>query len=477
MINNVHPFTKRKPPHNYEAEQALLGAIFANNEVWNRVNGFLKPDHFADALHGRIYEACGNLISKGRIANPVTLKLLFDQDGALAEIGGAKYLVDLAQAVVTVMNAEDYGVAVRDLYVRRQLIGLAEDLFADAFMVDPMRSPMTIVEGIAGRLEEIATAPGNIPADQAVRSMGEIMDAVLEQAEAAYKGGAAVRGLATGLSDVDFLLNGLCAGDFFVLAARPGMGKTAMALTLARNIAQAGKRVGIESIEMTDTQLGLRSLAGDSGVPTTKVRRGEVDGEDLQRMIEAANDLRGLKIHVASSGAPTMDELAARWRAHKIRFGLDFLIVDYLQLVRDQSSKKGGRYEEVTAVSGGHKALAKTLGIPILGLSQLSRQVETRDNKRPTLADLRESGAIEQDADQVGFLYRDEYYLEKDEPQRGAREDEEKFSMRLQVWNDRLDASRNVAEFILAKNRHGRIGSRTVHFDPDRQRFGDMASE
>lgn len=460
-------------PHNYEAEQALLGALFCNNAVFARVSAFLKPEHFADPLHSRIYEAAGKLIGRGMRADPVTLKNQFDQDGALAEIGGAQYLVQLAASVVTVIDAEDYAVAIRDLYTRRKLIALVETVARDAATYDPDHGGADIVAGLAARLAELdAVGVRSAP----VRSMAEVMDAVLERAEAAFKGGDQVRGIATGLTDLDRILNGLCGADMMVLAGRPGMGKTACALSLARNMAGAGRRVGVESIEMSDEQLGLRVLAGPSGVNTTKVRRGAVTEADMQALIAAAADLRGLPIDIVGSASPTMDEIAARWRSHKQRRGLDVLIVDYLQLIR-VPDKRNGRYEEVTAVSNGLKALAKQLDIPVIALAQLSREVEKRDNKRPVMSDLRESGAIEQDADQIVFLYRHEYYLEKEEPQRRAGEDQTKFDKRVQDWRDAMEACAGVAELIVAKNRHGGDGQCKARFDREKQRFETLARD
>lgn len=464
---------KRELPHSYEIEQAFLGAVLCNNEVWHRCE-FLKPDHFADALHGRIFEAIGKLIAKGSIADPLTLKRQFDQDGALQEVGGAKYLVDLAQAVVTVLNARDYAVAIRDLALRRRLIAIAEDLADDAYTTDPDRSPLDMLGELAQRIDVISGQPG--VTDGTIVPMRDVMAKVLERANDAYKGGAEMRGLSTGIDDLDRILNGLCAGDMCVIAARPGMGKTTLLLNIARHVGQQGKRVGIESAEMTDDQLGLRGLAGDSGVNTGKVRAGSVTREDLEKLIAAAGPIGDLPIHVSSSSSPSIQEVSARWRAFKRRNGLDLLIIDYLQLLGDPT-KKNGRYEEVTSVSKGIKALAKSLGIPVVALCQLSREVERRDNKRPTEADLKESGAIEQDADQIVFIYRHEKYLEKEEPQRKSGESQDKFDERARLWRDGMEACRNIAELICAKNRHGRTGTAKARFDAVAQRFENIVKQ
>lgn len=477
-MGNVQQFSRPADdlPHSYEAEQALLGAILCNNAVYGRVAGFLKPDHFADALHGRIYEACGKLIGGSMRADPVTLKNLFDQDGALSEIGGAQYLVQLAQAVITVINAEDYGVAVRDLYERRQIIGLAERAMIEARNYGPDNSAADVAVVMAGELAKLEAAGPRTPL---IRRMDDVLDDVLTQAEASYKDGSKVRGIMTGLSRLDGVVNGLCPGDLMILAGRPAMGKTALMNSVARNIASPrpdgapGKRVGIESIEMTAEQLALRSLAGDSGVNTIKVRAGSVTESDLGRLIDASNDLRGLPIAVVATTAPTTAEIAVRWGNYRRRYGLDILMVDYLQLCR-AAGKFPSRYEEVTAVSAGLKAAAKQLGVPVIALAQLSREVEKRDSKRPALSDLRDSGAIEQDADQIAFIYRHEYYLEKEEPQKRAGEDPNKFSKRLADWTTELEACRGHAELIVAKNRHGVTGTAKVRFDAERQRFEDL---
>jgi replicative DNA helicase len=471
--------TEAPPLVSYETEQALLAGLLFNNDAYPAIATALRPDDFADPLHGRIFEAMGELIADGRKADHVTLFRQFAADQALnqsaipAERRGGKYIAELARCVVVAKPEylADYARGIADLSKRRRLNAVLTDIAErNARSLQADFSAADLVSAIE---TELWVARGDLPGDSNIVSVGRLVETVLQQAEASYKGGSKVRGITTGLTRLDAILNGLCPGDFTILAARPGMGKTACMNSIARSIAGTGKRVGIESIEMSGEQLTLRSLAGESGVNTTRVRAGTVTEDDMDRLIRAGDGLRGLPIDIAATTAPTVQDIANRWITYQRRYGLDVLMVDYLQLVKP-SDKRIGRYEEVTAVSNGLKALAKQLGVPVVALAQLSREVEKRDNKRPLMSDLRESGAIEQDADQIVFLYRHQYYLEKEEPQKRPGEDPNKFSKRSLDWQAELDACTGQAELIVAKNRHGMTGTAKVRFDAERQRFEDM---
>ncbi|MEZ5829735.1 MAG: replicative DNA helicase [Dongiaceae bacterium] len=470
----------RTPPHNYEAEQALLGALLANNEVYNRVSEFLRPDHFADALHGRIYEAIGKLVLRGQIANPVTLKNLFDQDGALAEIGGAQYLVQLAQAVVTVINAEDYGRAIHDLFLRRQLIGVGEDIVNESYTYDPDISAIDQIERSEMRLFNLAEG-GQV--DGGPRKFDAVLKSALDMAEVAYKRDSHVTGVTTGLRDLDRKLGGLQPSDLVILAGRPSMGKTALATNIGFNAAEAVKdaetstrhRVAFFSLEMSAEQLAHRIMAEKSGISSDRIRRGDVKSDDFGRIVEAAQAMTSVQFFIDDTPAMSVPALRTRARRLKRQFGLDLIIVDYLQLMRSANPKPSdNRVQEISEITRGLKAVAKELQVPVLALSQLSRAVENREDKRPQLADLRESGSIEQDADVVMFVFREQYYHERAEPKQRADEGTDKFQERMARWQERGERIHNVAEVIIAKQRHGPVGTLELYFDGNITRFGDL---
>ncbi|HEY4164053.1 MAG TPA: replicative DNA helicase [Dongiaceae bacterium] len=474
---------QRTPPVNYDAEQALLGAVLANNLVFDRVNEFLRPEHFADPLHGRIYEAMGKLIQRGQIANPVTLKNLFDQDGALVEIGGAQYLVELAQSVVTVINAEDYGHAVHDLFLRRQLIDLGENVVNDAYVVDLEKSALDQIESAELKLFNLAESGQTEGGPQ---SFNTVLHSALQMAEAAYQRDSHVTGVTTGLRDLDKMLGGLQKSDLIILAGRPSMGKTALATNMGFNAAQAARepetseryRVAFFSMEMSSEQLATRILAEKSGVSSDRIRRGEVKEQDFGRIVEAAQAITEVPFFIDDTPAMTIPMLRTRARRLKRQHGLDMIVIDYLQLMRGSNSKGSeNRVQEISEITRGLKAIAKELDVPVLALSQLSRAVELRDDKRPQLADLRESGSIEQDADVVMFVYREQYYHERAVPTQRPDEADDKFHDRTARWQRRAEEVHNKADVIVAKQRHGPIGTRSLYFEGMLTRFSDLAED
>ncbi len=474
---------QRTPPVNYDAEQALLGAILANNLVFDRVNEFLRAEHFADPLHGRIYEAIGKLIQRGQIANPVTLKNLFDQDGALTEIGGAQYLVQLAQAVVTVINAEDYGRNVHDLYLRRQLIDLGEQTVNEAYVFDVEQTALEQIEQAELKLFNLAESGQTEGGPQ---KFSDVLANAVNMAEAAYKRDSHITGVTTGLRDLDRKLGGLQKSDLIILAGRPSMGKTALATNMGFNAAQAALdpetgakfHVAFFSLEMSSEQLATRILAEKSGVSSDRIRRGDVKEDDFGRVVEAAQEMNSAPFFIDDTPAITIPMLRTRSRRLKRQFGLDLIIVDYLQLMRGSNAKgQENRVQEISEITRGLKAIAKELDVPVLALSQLSRAVELRDDKRPQLADLRESGSIEQDADVVMFVYRDQYYHERAEPKQRSDEGDDKFHERLERWKRRAEEVYNKADVIIAKQRHGPIGTVTLQFEGIVTRFSDLAED
>ncbi|HTZ79970.1 MAG TPA: replicative DNA helicase [Stellaceae bacterium] len=475
----------RTPPHNIEAEQALLGAILVNNQAYHRVAEFLRPEHFAEGVHGRIFAAIGKLIERGQIANPVTLKNLFDQDGALQEIGGAQYLARLAASVVTIINAADYGRTIHDLYLRRQLITLGEDVVNEAFAHDLERDARNQIEQAEKRLFDLATT-GQY--EGGFRGFDEALADAILMAESAFQRSGRTTGVATGFTDLDKLLGGLHPSDLIILAGRPSMGKTALATNIAfyaakryrpaqatdgRKKAEDGAVVGFFSLEMSSEQLATRILSEESSVPSDRIRRGDVSNDDFAKFVDASQQLAKVPIYIDDT--PALSIAAVRTRARRLQRqrGLDLIVIDYLQLLRGTGEGTAGenRVQEISEITRGLKALAKELDVPVLALSQLSRAVEQREDKRPQLSDLRESGSIEQDADVVMFVYREEYYLSRAEPTQRPEETIEKFGDRHDRWKERCEQVYGLAEVMVAKQRHGPIGKATLRFVGETTRF------
>jgi replicative DNA helicase len=488
-LREPNPELLRIPPYNTEAEQALLGAILINNAAYLRVSEFLQPEHFGNAVHGRIFAAVGKLLARGQIANPVTLKNLFDQDGALTEIGGAQYLARLAAEAVTIINAEDYGRAVHDLYLRRELITVGEDVVNDAFRQDLDDPARDQIERAEKKLFDLATTGES---EGGFHTFGTALTNAILNAEAAFKRNGKTVGVATGFVDIDRKLGGLHPSDLIVLAGRPSMGKTALATNIAfhaaRNYkpsqaperhkaAEDGAVVGFFSLEMSAEQLATRILAEESGISSDRIRRGDIGHEDFDRFVLASQRLAAVKLFIDDTPALSVAALRTRARRLMRQQGLGLIVVDYLQLLRpsNQARAQENRVQEISEITRGLKALAKELDVPVLALSQLSRAVEQREDKRPILADLRESGSIEQDADVVMFIFREEYYLAR-EPTRRPDEAENKYSERYQDWRERLEKVHGLGEIIVAKQRHGPIGTVKLHFDAQTTKFDNYTA-
>ncbi|MBN8919365.1 MAG: replicative DNA helicase, partial [Rhizobiales bacterium] len=454
----------RTAPHNLEAEQALLGAILVNNEAFYRVSDFLKPDHFIEGLHQQIFDVAGSLIRAGKVATPITLKTHLPADIKIGEMTVAQYLARLAAEATTVLNAQDYGRTIYDLAVRRDLIRIGEDVVNVAYDAPVDFAPQDQIEDAERRLYELAEV-GRY--DGGFLRFADAMKAAVDMAAAAFQRDGNLSGIATGLSDLDRMMGGLQPSDLVILAGRPGMGKTALATNIAYNVARAwqgevkadgriatvnGGIVGFFSLEMSGEQLATRIIAEQSEIASYRIRRGEIDAGDFDRIVEITREMESIPLYIDETGGLTIAQLSARARRLKRQRGLDLLVVDYLQLLGGSSKRASeGRVQEVTEITTGLKALAKELAVPVVALSQLSRQVETRDDKRPQLSDLRESGSIEQDADVVMFVFREEYYLKNKEPRPGT---EEHFK-----WQSEMEAIMGKAEVIIGKQRHGPTGT------------------
>ena len=470
----------RTAPQNVELEQQLLGAILQNNEAFYRVSDFLKIEHFFIEPHRRVYDIVSKLIRSGKVATPLTVKTFFSAEETMAELSVAEYLTRLAANATTIINAEDYGRTLFDLALRRHLIAIGEDMVNEAYDAPPESTPRNQIETVEKRLYEIAET-GRF--DQGFVAFGDALSAAVNMAGAAFDRAGGLSGIATGLSDLDRLMGGLQRSDLIILAGRPAMGKTSLATNIGYAIARNykpgaagstrssdGGVVGFFSLEMSSEQLATRMLAEHARISSSHIRRGSISENQFHDLVEAAREMQTLPFYIDQTGGITIGQLAARARRLKRQKGLDVLIVDYLQLLSGSGKRASdSRVNEITEITTGLKALAKELEVPILALSQLSRQVESRDDKRPQLSDLRESGSIEQDADVVIFVFREEYYLQSRKPQEGTPEFFE--------WEAKMEAVHGVAEVIIGKQRHGPTGTVKLQFEAELTRFSNLAPE
>ena len=478
----TEPLTFRQPPHNLEAEQALLGAILVNNEALDRVSGFLTPAHFFDPLHGRIFETLATLIHAGKTATPVTVKTFFENSEPIdANTSVPQYLGRLAANATTVINASEYGRTVYDLATRRSLIVIGEDMVNTAYDSAVDHQPKAQIEDAEGRLYSLAEQNKY---GQGFETFGAALVTAITMASSAYQRSGHLSGASTGLSDLDHKLGGLQRSDLIILAGRPSMGKTALATNIAYNVARAyrgekqpdgtmktedGGIVGFFSLEMSSEQLATRILAEQAGISSEKIRRGMIDEIEFRKLSEVAQEMSRIPLYIDQTGGITVAQLSARARKLKRQHGLDLLVVDYLQLLSGSKSRSENRVQEITEITTGLKALAKELAVPIIALSQLSRQVEQREDKRPQLSDLRESGSIEQDADVVMFVFREEYYVERTKPAEGTPE--------FSDWMTKMSLVSGRAEVIIGKQRHGPVGTVELSFEGQFTRFGNLARE
>jgi replicative DNA helicase len=472
----------RTAPHNIEAEQSLLGAILVNNDALYRVSDFLKPEHFFEPIHAQIYDISSNLIRTGKLASPITLKTFLPPEKDIAGLSLGQYLARLASEATTIINAFDYGRTVYDLSIRRELIKVGEDMVNVAFDAPVDFAPSAQIEDAEKRLYELAEV-GRYGGG--FESFSKSLTKAVDMAAAAYARDGKLSGLATGLKDLDSKMGGLQKSDLIILAGRPGMGKSALATNIAYNVAKAwrgttrmdghretenGGIVGLFSLEMSAEQLATRIIAEQTNIPSSMIRRGGITEADFGIIKDKMIEIQHLPLFIDETGGLAIAQLTARARRLKRTHGLDLLVIDYIQLLSG-SNKRGNenRVQEVTEITTALKALAKELNVPILALSQLSRQVESRDDKRPQLSDLRESGSIEQDADVVMFVFREEYYLSNKEPRPGSDEHIK--------WQTEMAAVHGKAEVIIGKQRHGPTGTVNLQFEASVTRFDNLAQE
>lgn len=471
----------RQAPHNLEVEQALLGAMLVNNTAAEKVQGFLAPEHFFEDVHARIYDAILKLLSRGQSADPVKLKPYFEKDEALEDVGGAAYLVRLAASAATIINAEDYGRTIYDMALRRELIGIGEDMVLTAYD-SPVDDPATEqIERAEQNLFELADKGGH---EGGFQRFSLTLTQAVSKIEQAYKDPDKLSGVSTGLRSLNEKIGGLHKSDLVILAGRPAMGKTALATNIAFAAAKRfhddqmkgiapenskGAVVGFFSLEMAADQLAGRILAERAGISSEEMRRGRLKETEFREIARAAQELEDVPLFIDDTPALTIAALRTRARRLKRQHALSLIVVDYLQLIHGSGKASDNRVQEISEITRGLKSLAKELDLPVLALSQLSRLVEHRDNKRPLLSDLRESGTIEQDADIVMFVFREEYYKEKEEPSAGSPEHAQ--------WMVDMEALYGKAEVIIGKQRHGPTGTIRLQFEASFTRFSDLVQD
>jgi replicative DNA helicase len=477
----------RAAPHNIEAEQALLGAILVNNEAHDRVCAFLESPHFFDPLHAQIYDTAAKLIASGKQATAITLRTFFENHEPIDQgLSVAQYLGRLAANATTVLNAKDYGQTIYDLATRRQLITIGEDMVNTAYDSPVDFPPKQQIETAEMQLYALAET-GKF--GQGFLAFNTALTHAIDMANNAYQREGGLSGIATGLRDLDAKLGGLQPSDLLIIAGRPSMGKTALATNIAFQVARAhvrslaqrpdldandpahdGAVVGFFSLEMSAEQLATRILSEQASIPSEKIRRGMIDESDFKKLVAASQEMAALPLYIDQTGGISIAQLAARARRLKRQKGLGLLVVDYLQLLSGSTKRSGeNRVQEVSEITTGLKALAKELSVPIIALSQLSRAVEQREDKRPQLSDLRESGSIEQDADVVMFVFREEYYVERTKPSEGTAE--------FADWMEKMQLVSGKAEVIIGKQRHGPVGTVQLQFDGNVTRFSDLARD
>ena len=471
-------------PHNLEAEQALLGALLFDNAAYERLGDTLQGRHFYEPFHQRLYDAIEDHVRKGLLAEPIVLMERFKRDPAFDELGGIRYLADLVDRAPPAANAQDYGRVVYDLALRRELIRIGGEIGRIAQEGgDP--EPIEAREQIETAEQQLYQLAESGAPSTGFMTFADALTGAVKMAAEAFERDGGLAGVATELIDLDRKIGGLHPSDLIILAGRPSMGKTALATNIAFNVARAyawepqpdgsrktvrGGVVAFFSLEMSGEQLAMRLLADASGVSSDRLRKGEIDASEFGRVRDAAIEIQEAPLHIDDTGGLSLAKLVARARRLKRQHGLDLVVVDYLQLVTTTGgNNQQNRVQEVSMITQGLKALAKELDVPVIALSQLSRQVESREDKRPQLSDLRESGSIEQDADIVMFVYRESYYLGRSEPREGTPEHLK--------WQEDMDLVKGMAEVIIGKQRHGPIGTVKLSFSEDTTRFGNLARE
>ena len=465
-------------PQNLEAEQSLLGSILFDNKTLEELPTNFNSNYFFDPLHSNIFDACISLIENGRLADPLTLKNYLNDNKYNIDIDIEKYLVDLRDGVLSLSKAKFYADEIRSCYIRRSLIIIADDLIHRSKNPSLETSPDQEISITEEKLYNLAEKDqiNSGPSD-----FKTVLTKTTKQINESYNRKGKLSGVDTGFSGINRQLSGLNKSDLIVLAGRPAMGKTALATNIGFNAAKSSKldkneAILIFSLEMSAEQLAQRILAEQTSIDSHRLRSGDIEDKEFSKLVKTQNDIHSLPFFIDDTPAISVGQIASRARRLKRTNGLGLIIIDYIQLIQaSKASEYQGRVQEVSNITRGLKSLAKELNVPILALSQLSRAVEQREDKKPILADLRESGSIEQDADVVMFVYREEYYLDKNEPNQRDNENQESFNERFARWQDKRSAAEGKAEIIVSKQRHGPTGVIQVQFEAKLTRFMDLA--
>ena len=460
---------ENKLPSNIEAEQSLIGSVLVNNDIIDEISNIVNPGKFFDPIHRKIYEVIENLNNKGMIANPITLKNYFENDSGLTEVGGVDYLVKLTRFSSSIKQAIDYSKIIHEMYVKRELILISDGIEDQAKDDQGEKTGENIIEDAEKSLFDLAER-GNF--SQTFMKFNQAVDQTIEMATLAMKSDHGIIGVPTGLTDLDQKLGGLHKSDLIIIAGRPSMGKTALATNIsfyaAKNMQENNEKgsVAFFSLEMSSEQLSTRILSEQARISSHEIRTGKASEDTLNRYIETSRNIYDLPLYIDETPAIAISTLSNRARRIKRLFGLKLIVVDYIQLMKTNSNRMDGRVQEISEITQGLKALAKELNVPVVALSQLSRAVEQRDDKKPQLSDLRESGSIEQDADVVIFVYREQYYLERKKPKEG--------SIEFAEWQSKMSDIHGGAELILGKHRHGSTGVVHVEFEGEFTKFKDL---
>ena len=464
---------QKQMPCNIEAEQALIGSVLVSNEIYDDISSIVDSSKFYDPIHVKIFETIETLISKGFLANPITLKNHFENNAGLKELGGQEYLIKITKySTTSVKQAIDYANIIYETYLRRELIKISESVLNEASNSEVTSSGKEIIQNTEKFLFDLAER-GNF--NRSFMKFSQALKQTIEMAKNAFQNEEGIVGVPTGLSDLDSKLGGMHKQDLVIIAGRPSMGKTALATNIAfhaaKNIQNKGLKstVAFFSLEMSSEQLSTRILSEQSRFRSNDIRRGKVSEKEMEQFIQTSKNIAELPLYIDETPAITISAISNRARRIKRLFGLELIVVDYIQLMKSGKERHDGRVQEISEITQGLKALAKELDVPVLALSQLSRAVEQRDDKKPQLADLRESGSIEQDADVVMFVYREAYYLERKEPTLGSIEHAE--------WQQKMDEISQLAEIMISKQRHGPTGNVRVEFEAMYTKFKDLENK
>ncbi len=453
-------------PNNTEAEQSVIGSILINNDIFDEISTIISSINFYDPMHQKIFGAIESLIYKGMLANPITLKSYFEDEKD--DLNIPEYLVKITKFSTSVRQAVEYSKIIYDMFVRRELIKISEQTIDSAKINDLDTNGQTIIENSERQLFDLAEK-GSF--NSSLVKFDEAMRQTIEMASAAYKNEEGIVGVPTGLRDLDDKLGGLHQSDLIIIAGRPSMGKTSLATNIAFNAAQKlqdnGKKstIAFFSLEMSSEQLSTRIISEQARISSNDIRRGKISDDQFDRFLETSKNISEIPLYIDETPAISIAALSNRARRIKRLYGLDMIVVDYIQLMRGNTFNKDGRVQEISQITQGLKAIAKELAVPVVALSQLSRQVEQRDDHKPQLADLRESGSIEQDADVVMFVYREGYYLQRKEPREATVEHAE--------WQAKMNEVAHLAQIIIGKQRHGPIGNITLEFEERFTKFKD----